>query len=172
MLTILTRKLCPLMSLAIATIGCGKKITEDKAKPSTITQGAEIPSTYVIQIDGSQTSRKNYTLPADTQFEVPERIKIRRGSTTGKAVEIAHNVSIYDNDDYDFKCIYKPSGNPVEMILDKCLDYYDRDFGDVSGQPFTMRKGEIIQMRFTGSSALDVIADAIYSMKWVIEKPK
>lgn len=171
MLTILTRKLCPLMSLAIATIGCGKKITEEKSKPQNDTFGQTIPATYVIQLDGSQSSRKNYTLPADTQFEVPDRIKVRKGSTAGKTVEVAHNVSIYDNDDYDFKCTYKPSGNPLEMVLDKCVDYYNRDFGDVSGQPFTLRKDQIIQMRFAGASAVDVIVEAIYSMDWVIEKP-
>lgn len=171
MLTILTRKLCPLMSLAIATIGCGKKITEEQSKPQNTTLGQTIPSTYVIQLDGSQSSRKNYTLPADTKFEVSDKIKVRKGSTVGRTVEIAHNVSIYDNDDFDFKCIYKSSGNPVEMILDKCVDYYNRDYGDMTGQIQTLRRGQIIQMRFAGPSAVDVIVEAVYSMDWVIEKP-
>lgn len=167
MLKALTRKLCPLMSLAIATMGCGKKITEPKAQPARQTQNQELPSTYIIRLDGSEASRKNFYMPGPAQFEIPDRLIVRQGSTIKKVVEIAYDVNEFDSDDYQFKCSYYSSYSPQEMILTSCVDYDGNDFGDLAGQKFTLRYNDIIQMRFTGASASDLIVEAIYSMKWI-----
>ena len=167
MLHMLTRKLCPLLSLAIASIGCGKKIAETKTQPGLITENQELPSAYVIRLDGSQSSRKNYFLTEDAQFKIPDRLLVRQGSTAGKVVEIAHDVNEYDSNDYFYKCSYKASANPNEMILYKCVDYDGDNFGDVSSHIFTQYKNEIIQMRFSGAQASDLIVEAVYSMNWV-----
>lgn len=167
MLTTLTRKLCPLMSLAIATIGCGKKATEPDTQAARNTENQELPSAYVIKLDGSQTSRKNYAMPGDAQFKIPDRLVVRSGSTAGKIVEIAYDVNSYDSDDYQFKCTYVPSGSPSQMDLSSCVDYDNDDFGDVSEHTFTIRKNDLIQMRFTGAPASDLVVEAIYSMKWI-----
>lgn len=170
MLTTLTRKLCPLLSLAIITIGCGKKITQDQSLPIRSRENQEIPSAYLIEIDGSQTSRKNYFLSYNAQFRIPDRLLVKQGNTNGKVVEIAYDVNQFDNDDYFFKCIYVASPNPAEMNLNKCVDYDDDDFGDVSNNTFTLYKNDIIQMRFTGAPSSDLVIEAIYSMTWMYPK--
>lgn len=167
MLLTLTRKLCPLMSLAIATIGCGKKIAEQKTTTARLTENQELPSAYVIRLDGTEGSRKNYTIPRPTQFEIPERLKVRQGNTTNKIVEIAYDVNQFDSEDFQFKCMYVPSPNPSEMTLSKCVDYDGDDFGNVSGHKFALRFKDIVQMRFTGAPASDLVVEAIYSMNWI-----
>jgi hypothetical protein len=167
MLTTMTRKLCPLLSLAIATIGCGKKVTDADSQSAHNTENQELPSAYVIRLDGSQASRKNYSMIDDAQFKIPDRLVVRAGSTAGKTVEVAYEVNEFDSDDFQFKCMYVPSANPSQMALDKCVDYDNDDFGDVSEQKFTLHKNDIIQMRFTGAPASDLVVEAIYTMKWI-----
>lgn len=167
MLNNLTRKLCPLMYLAIATMGCGKKITEPKSRPASQTQNQELPSIYIIRLDGSQASRKNFSVPGPAQFEIPDRLVVRQGSTIKKVVEVAYDVNEFDSDDYQFKCSYYSSYSQQEMILTRCVDYDGNDFGDLSGQKFTLRYNDIIQMRFTGAPSSDLVVEAVYSMKWI-----
>ena len=165
MLNVLTRKLCPLMTLAIATVGCGKKISESDSGPSRQTQNQELPSAYVLQLDGSTSSKKLYPMPRNAQFKIPERLKVRRGTTAGKSVEISFEANPFDPDDYAFKCTYLPLTNS-EMILDRCVDYIDRDFGDISDHIFSLYKDDLIQLRFSGAPASDLLVEAIFSMDW------
>lgn len=167
MLTTLTRKLCPLMSLAIATIGCGKKVNDTGGKPTRNTENQELPSAYVIRLDGSQASRKNTKMIEDAQFKVPDAVIVRSGSSAGKSVEVAYNVNEFDSEDFDFKCMYVPSGTPSRLSLTKCVDYDGEDLGDVSNETFRLYKNDIIQMRFTGAPASDLVVEAIYTMKWI-----
>jgi hypothetical protein len=171
MLTMLTRKLCPLMTLAIATLGCGKKITEDSSKVTKPDrQNIQLPSSYMIQLDGSKDSRLSYELPAAANFEIPDRIKVKQGKPIGKTVEIAHNLNPYDSNQYDFKCTYKSIGSDLEMVLQKCATM-NEDFSDIEYQlPQILDEKDIIQIRFTGPSASDLIVEAFYSMDWIIEQ--
>jgi hypothetical protein len=166
MLMTFARKLCPLLTLAVATMSCGKKIQDQNATPSRQTQNQTIPSTYIIELDGAEASRKNYFMPQYGQFEIPDRLKVRSGLTINKVVEIAYEVNKYENDDFQFKCIYVASANPSEMILSDCVDYDGDSFGDVSGHIFGLRKDDIIQMRFTGASAQDLVVEVFYSINW------
>jgi hypothetical protein len=168
MLTTLTRKLCPLLSLAIASLGCGKKIADAETQSGRSRDNQELPSTHVLRLDGSQVSRKLFFMPEDVNFKVPDRLRVLIGQTTGKQVEISYEVNEYDRDDFQFKCTYTASHNPSEMILDKCVDYHDYDFGDVSGHTFGLRQNDAIEMKFTGANASDMVVDAIYSMKWIV----
>lgn len=165
MLNTLTRKLCPLMTLAIATIGCGKKISDTDTQPSRQTQNQDQSSIYIVQLDGSLASKKLYQLPQNGQFEVPDRIKVRKGSTTGKSVEISFDANPYDTADFQFKCIYTPLSSS-EMILDRCVDYDEDDFGDVSGHLFSLYKDDFIQIRFAGAPSQDLLVEAVFSMNW------
>jgi hypothetical protein len=167
MLITLTRKICPLMTLAIATIGCGKKITQADARPGNSTENQEIPSTFVIGLDGSSQSRKEVRLPESARFYIPDRLQVLSGNTNGKFVEIAYDVDEDDDDFYRFKCAYVSSINPYEMTLDKCVNDDEIDYGDVSNYEFPLKRNAIIQMRFTGAPAQDLNVEAIYSMKWI-----
>jgi hypothetical protein len=166
MLLIFARKICPLITLVIATVSCGKKIEDSSTAAARQTQNQTIPSTYIIRLDGSAASRTDYLMPGYGQFEIPDRLRVRSGSTANKVVEIAYEVNKYENDDYQFKCIYVPSSVPTEMNLSDCVDYDGDSFGNVSGQIFGLRKDDIIQIRFTGAPAQDVVVEAIFSINW------
>ena len=166
MLTILTRKLCPLMSLAIASVGCGKKINEPKSELSRQTEGQKVPSAYVMRLDGSKASTSLYAIPGDATFLIPDKLIVRSGSTTSKEVEVSYNIDEFDTEIYDYKCIYIATSNPSYMKLEKCIDYNGSDFGDVSEARFSLEKHQLIQMKFTGARASDLVVESIHTMNW------
>lgn len=166
MLNTLTRKLCPFVTLAIATIGCGKKIADPESQPARQTENQELPSAYVLRLDGSESSKKDYPMVRSANFRIPDMLKVRQGDTSGKVVEIAFDVNPYDSDDYEFKCSYTASANASEMKLVNCVNYDGDDYGDVSNEEFRLYKGDLIQMRFAGAPSQGLIVEAIFSMKW------
>ncbi len=165
MLIALTRKICPFLGLALATVGCGKKISEAKTQPANNTEHQELPSTYIIQLDGSQHSKQSYSLPKNALFQLPDRIRVRSGSTLNKVVDIVYDVDPYDPDVFDFKCSYVTSSNPSEMILNYCENDNGNDFYDTNSY-FPLKEGQTIVMKFSGASSPDLIVEAIYSMRW------
>ena len=167
MLNTLTQKLSPLMSLIFITAGCGKNFIDSNAKEAELIQNQELPSMYVLLLDGSVSSRKNYPMPMSAQFEIPRQLKVKKGTTQGKVVEVVFDVNEFDSDDYQFKCSYVASFNSGELVLNKCVDFYGYDFGDVSQHKFTLHFKDIIQIKFTGASAQDLAVDAIFSMNWI-----
>jgi hypothetical protein len=112
-------------------------------------------------------SRKNARMIDDAQFRVPDSLKVRSGSPTGKTVEIAYEVSEFDSDDYQFKCSYVSNGTAYQMVLSNCVDYNGYDLGDISNERFVLYMNDIIQMRFTGAPSSDLVVEAVYSMKWI-----
>ena len=166
MLTTLTRKLCPFVSLAIATIGCGKKISDPDNQAARQTENQELPSAYVLRLDGSEGSKKLFPMARSANFRIPDKLKVRAGDTTGKIVELGFDVNPYDSDDYEFKCSYVAAANPAEMVLSKCVNYDNEDYGDISNEEFRLYKDDIIQMKFSGAPSPGLIVEAIFSMKW------
>lgn len=166
MLKLFSKKLCPLLSLALATVSCGKKASQPQSSSAQNRSNQELPSAYIIRLDGSESSRKQIRLTGSANFEIPVSLKVRSGDTTGKSIEISYDVSEQSSDRYQFKCSYKPSTDPAELALSYCADQSNNDFGDVSGQLFTLYKDDIIQIKFTGARSSDLIVEAIYTMKW------
>lgn len=167
MLNTITQKICPILSVVIFGMACGKKINEPNSNNGNVIENQEISSVYVINLDGSISSLKNYLMPKATQFEIPTQLKVISGTPRGKVVEIAYDVNEFDSDDYQFKCSYVSSSSSTELILKNCVDYYGYDFGDVSNHQFTLNYNDIIQIRFKGPSALDFAVEAVYSMNWI-----
>lgn len=167
MLKTLSRKIFPMMSLAIVTVACGKKIEEQKKASVEQTHNQEMSSVYSLRLDGSESSRKSYVLPKAAQFQIPQRIRVHSGSPLNKLVEIAFDVNEFDHDDFHFKCSYKGKNSiNDEMILSHCEDYDGYAF-DVDRQIFPQRKGSIIQIRFAGPSASDMVVEAVFGMTWI-----
>lgn len=166
MLTTLTRKFCPLMSLAIATIGCGKKATDADTQAARNTENQVPTSQYVIKLDGSQASRKTVKFDRGARAMLPDRLTVTAGSPYGKTVEIAYDVNEYDSDDFDFKCTYSAS-SPSMMSLTKCVNYDGDDMGDMTVDEYPIRPGEVLQMRFSGAAASDLAVSAFYMMTWI-----
>lgn len=166
MLQTLTKKLCPLLSLAMATVGCGKKIADSETAPARQVEYQKLPSTYILRLESSARVYASYSMPNAANFEIPDRIKVRSGNPSGQIVEILYDVNKYDSNDYEFKCSYSSTHNPSEMVLQNCVNYDNEDYGNVEGQIFTLYKNDIIQMRFTGSQVADLVVEAIYNMSW------
>lgn len=165
MLIALTRKFCPLLSFALVAVGCGKKISEADTQPANNTENQELPSTYIIQLDGSRHSKQTYVLPKNALFQIPDRLKVRAGSTLNKVVDIVYDVDPYDPDVFDFKCSYVTSSNPSEMILNYCENDNGNDFYDTTSY-FPLKAGQQIMMKFSGANSPDLLVEAIYSMRW------
>ena len=166
MLQTLTKKLCPLLSLALATVGCGKKIADSATEPARQVEYQKLPSTYILRLDNSEKSSASYSMPDAGNFEIPDRIKVRSGNPSGRIVEIVYDVNKYDSEDYEFKCSYSSTHNPSEMVLQNCVNYDNEDYGNVEGQVFTLYKNDIIQLRLSGSQTGNLVVEAIYNMSW------
>lgn len=159
-------KLCPFLTLAMATVGCGKKISENAGSPASQTQNQQRPSSLILRLNSDDQSSLQYRMPQPGRFTIPESLIVRSGNPIGRKVEISYNVDPTFDDDYDYKCNYISKGSSSEMFLDKCLDYNDGNFGDVSEQTFALYQDEIIQVRFTDSSSNPLSLDIIYNMTW------
>ncbi|MFP5385297.1 MAG: hypothetical protein ACLGHN_04420 [Bacteriovoracia bacterium] len=166
MLQTLTKKLCPFLSLALATVGCGKKIADSETEPARQVEYQKQPSAYILRLDSSARASVNYSMPDAANFEIPDRIKVRSGDPSGKIVEIVYDVNKYDSQDYEFKCSYSSTHNPSEMVLQNCVNYDNEDYGNVEGHIFTLYKNDIIQLRLAGAEAGNLVVEAIYSMAW------
>ena len=167
MLNILSKKICPFVSVTFVIIGCGKKITESDTNLSRQRQEVGSLSNFVVSLDGSLSSKKIYRMPRPARFEIPTYLKVKKGSSTNKIVEIAYNVNEFDSDDIEFKCSYIKSVNDFEMKLDKCVDYDGNDFGNISGHEFILRYDDIIEIRFTGAASPDLSVEGTYEMNWI-----
>lgn len=167
MLLAWSKKLCPLMSLFLVTLSCGKKIEEAQNTPAgQATQNQEVSSSYLIQLDGAIASFKNYSLPRSAQFEIPEEIQVKRGFTSTKGIEIAFEVNPTDSEEYLFKCSYSATSNPASLALTGCQDIDGFAF-ETEGQTFMQRKGKIIQIRFKGFKTSDSMVEAMFGMNWI-----
>jgi hypothetical protein len=167
MLKRLVKKFPPLFGLIAICSGCGKKI--DEPKNSSIlqqTQNQQTPTLFIVGLDGSLQTKKSVPLPQNAQFEVPGKIRIQKGNSSNKSVEIAYDVNPYDSDDYQFKCIYNGNLPSNEMILNKCVNWDGENFGNVSGHTFSLYKNDIIEMKFSGASAADLKVEAYFDIKW------
>jgi hypothetical protein len=166
MLSTLIRKLCPLMTLAVATIGCGKKIANPDSEAANNTQNSETPSAYILRLDTTQASSKLFISPGDANFYMPTKLNVRSGSASGKEIQISYEVNEYDNDDFAYRCYYVPSLNPSEMKLNYCQNYLNQDLGDVSSYKFLIKKDYITEMKVIGSPTSDLVVETIYTMEW------
>jgi hypothetical protein len=166
MLETWTKKFCPLLTLALTAVGCGKKLGEADGQSAKQTENQERPSTYVLQIDGNQNQTKQFFAPSAARFEIPRRLNLVAGSSTGNEVEVAFNVSIYDEEDFDYLCIYKPQTGKKDFYLTKCIDYNFEDLGEIQGQAFSIYAQEIIQMNLKGANTSDLSVQAIFKMHW------
>jgi hypothetical protein len=166
MLQMLTRKLCPFVTLAIATVGCGKKINDPATTLSRSTQNQELPSALVLQLNTTDSFHLNYTLPRNGIFALPETLRVRTGNGQGKEVTISYNVNPYDSDDYEFKCTYRSSVQEFELPLESCTDIYGGDFGDIRDHLFMMDRNKLIRMETPKSTGAGLIMDAIFATDW------
>ena len=171
MLSIFTKRLCPLMSLAIA-FGCGKKIndpktTADNANCATC-QTAELPSNITLQIDEAASASKSYLFPKLAYLKLPLALSVVQGSAIGKRVKIYYNV--YKTGEYEFHCNYKSTTDATKLAWEKCEDSYGRDYitnaADLQVGNIPLDKDNSIKMQLTNSTGAGLKIEAKYQVDW------
>lgn len=164
MLTIFSRKLCPLLSLALATMGCGKKIAEGSSESAKIVQNQEIPNALVVKLSPEE-SKKTYSIPRNANIFLPDALWVRGGDPSGKTIVISYNLKDAADESFDYKCTYTASGPSTKMPLKSCVNSYGESFMDVSRFDFPINYGRFIRLELQGSTGLSV--DAVYTVDWI-----
>lgn len=168
MLSILTKRLCPLMSLALA-FGCGKKINDPETKSgSTQGQEQELPAVFTVQVIEAVSAVKSYTLPRSAWFKLPTKLLATTGNATGKKVKIYYN--LWANGDYDFQCSYRSASSATELSFEKCessdgLEIISNST-DLANMVFPMDKASSVKMQLTNPTGTGLIIDSVYVVDW------
>ena len=163
MLSILTKKLCPLMSLALA-FGCGKKIND----PDTTTGnsrrevGQELPPVITVQLDETVSPVKLYTLPRNAWFKLPSKLLATAGNAAGKKVKIYYGV--LSNGYFEFYCSYSSVSSATELAIDKCESNYGLAVSHDS--LFPMDKASSVKMQLTNPTGTGLKIDSTYNVDW------
>ena len=161
MLTTLVQKLCPLLSLAALAIGCGKKIEDASAPTIRNIENQEPSSLLILRLQGS-----HYTYPANRfgSYKIPSELKVNSGNTAGKLVSITYDLD--SNGAYQMKCTYRGNSAGNRILLTKCVDDLNQDYGPVDrllDATFYVHPKNYIRLQNT-THDLDV--EAIYQMTW------
>lgn len=161
MLTTLVKKLCPLLSLAALTVGCGKKIEDSSSTPIRNIENQVPSSLLILRLQGS-----HYTYPADRfgSFKIPSELKVNSGNTAGKLVSIIYDLDA--NGAYQMKCTYKGNTSGDRILLTKCVDDLNQDYGPVDrllDATFYVHPNHYIRLQ---NQTNDLDVEAIYQMTW------
>ena len=170
MLSLLSRKLCPLMSLALA-LGCGKKIndpsTSDVSRTNQ-TQTTELPSVLVLKIDEVLANSFTYQMPKNAWFNLPQKLNVRKGNSAGKRVKIYYN--LLSNGEYEFQCNYKTITINSQMEFENCTSsdgvVIVANTSDLERMDFPMDRGSSIRMQLNSPSQSGLIIEASYLVEW------
>lgn len=170
MLTTLTRKFCPLLTMALATVGCGKKITD-----ATVAQGdssvnnQELSSIYHLSLNSQIERYAQYRLPEPAIFSFPEAVRVVAGTPTNQVLEISYDVQEEDDSFFLIKCFYSPIPQRTDyMALSGCVNQFNQSIGSsTSDYQLPLRKDHIIQLKFSNPNENSLIINATYQMNWV-----
>lgn len=168
MLTTITKKLCPLMSLALA-FGCGKKINDPKTtEANRSTQNQELPAVLTLQVKEIESTMKKYELPRNAWFSLPTKLLVRQGNGIGKRVKIFYN-QLADSS-YEFHCFYKSTAKPAELDFEKCESNLGVEIisstEDLENMDFPMDKGSAVKMQLLNPTGTNLIIDSTYIVDW------
>lgn len=169
MLSILTKRLCPLMSLAIV-FGCGKKINDPETTSARNNQGqtTELPATFSLTINEAASPITTYQLQKNGWFQLPAKLFARESSAIGKQVRIYYN--LMTNGDYEFRCNYKSLTSSTELAFVNCENQDNREIirntVDLESMDFPMDKGSAIKMQLTNPTSSNIKIEAIFQVDW------
>jgi hypothetical protein len=171
MLSILKKRLCPLMSLAIV-FGCGKKINDPKTTPDTANcstcQTTELPATLKLQINEVISAVKTYDFTKNAWFRLPATLQAVEGSAVGKRVKIYYN--LLSSGDYEFHCFYKQKTAAKALDFEKCESKQGVEIisnsTDLVNANFPMDKGAAIKMQLLNGTQTGLVIESTYLVDW------
>ncbi len=170
MLTFLTKRLCPLMSLALA-LGCGKKIndpTTSDVNRTDQTQTTELPAVLTIQLQEAVSSVKTYQLSRNAWFNLPDKLIVRAGNAVGNRVTIYYN--LFTNGDYEFLCRYKSVNSATQLNFENC-ESSDQvqiisNAADLEKMDFPMDKDSSVKVQLSNPKGSGLVIDSTYFVDW------
>lgn len=168
MLALLTKRLCPLMTLALA-FGCGKKINDpETTSSSTQGQGHELPTVLTLQINEAQSPVKSYNLTQNAWFNLPTTLTSVSGDVTGKIVEIYYNME--SDTEYEFRCTYRSTSSATKLAFVNCETQDDHVFisnsHDLERMEIPMDKGFSMKMQLTNPSGTNLKIESVHLVDW------
>ena len=170
MLSILTKRLCPLMSLALA-FGCGKKINDPEATSGnnqTQSQVQELPAVLTLQLNEAISPIKMYELPKNAWFKLPTKLLAVEGSAQSKKVKIYYN--LLSNGEYEFNCSYRSLTSITELAFEKCESSGGLEIisnpKDLEGMVFPMDKGSSVKLQLTNPTSSGMKINSAYTVDW------
>ena len=170
MLSILTKRLCPLMSLALA-FGCGKKINDPNATSGnnqTQSQVHELPAVLTLQLNEAISPVKLYELPENAWFKLPTKLLAVEGSARSKKVKIYYN--LLKSGQYEFNCSYLSTSSTTELAFVKCESSDGVDIisnpKDLEGMVFPMDKSSSIKIQLTNPTSSGMKINSAYIVDW------
>lgn len=166
MLLGITKKICPFLTLAFATIGCGKNINDGK---SSIVQSVktELSPRFVLDFSSLEGLTKSFKVPQDGRFYIPKTVKVTAGNGIGKRMSISYNYDA-DTKDYEFRCKYSSLASATELTLQTCYDSHDRELSqdDINLNTFFIDLGFFIRIELLTPTDSTLEVEFIHDITW------
>jgi hypothetical protein len=164
MLNFVSKKLCPFLTVAIASLGCGKQITEDTSESARIIQNQELPNSLILNLDSQNGLRLDYEIPQNANIVMPETLLVSMNNTDFKQVTIKYNLDPI-SEEYDYECTYGSSTSLNELTLKKCLDYFGEIITSTSDFELPIYFQKTIRMELS-TPQVNLNVKAVYLVDW------
>lgn len=166
MLNSLNSKICPILTLMVTLVGCGKNVKDTQADALVTAQNQATTDNVILEVNGAISSSSYYTIPRNGITTLPDKIKVTKGTVGSKKVVITYNIVPEDQAIYEFKCDYTGNSGSTDLYLNTCSDSYGGNFGDVSGAQFPMDAKKLIKMQISGSGNTGVSLNTQFTFNW------
>ncbi len=148
----------------MATLGCGKQITEDKTENARIIQNQELPSSLILNLNTNDGFILDYEIPQNANILMPEGLILNTNNNEYKQVTIKYN---YDrqNEQYDFECKYSTSNSTNQLSIKSCQDYFGEVITSITDFEFPIYFQKSIRIELNTPS-INLNIKAIYIIDW------
>jgi hypothetical protein len=166
MLTALKHKACPMISLLLFTVACGKGTSAPSSATPVVELGQITSDELTVKVNTASGLTSDVKIPCNGKVNLPQALRVRSGSASGKKASIYYNMDPHFTlDDYEFRCDYKASGTDKLTLVD-CYDMDNRPFGNVGGIKFSIDAGKLIRMKVTSTTSSAAEIEATYLVDW------
>jgi len=164
MLKVLNKKICPILTIALATLGCGKQITEDSPEEINVVENQELPAALVINLNSNDNQSTLYEIPQNANIVMPDYLKISGPDSKTKTVVISYNYDV-ESQLFDYQCVYKSIPNQVDLFLYNCNDNYGSTLSEVTNFEFPIYYAKFIKVELIEKTQ-DISVSAIFNVDW------
>lgn len=170
MLLNLTKRLCPLMSLAALVLGCGKKINDAETTTGGGTTEPQRPSSMlVLEVKSDEDSQTYYDVSMTGWFYMPEKLTVKEGDGSGQRAYLFQNIDA--NGDHEYVCSYY-GFKESELSFERCENFDGQTLvsnaKELSVIPFIHEAGKRIRMEIDTPVPAGLVLYSVYTVDWVL----